>query len=295
MTVSAQTQRERWTILELIQWTAQHFAERGIESARLDAEILLANALGTTRLQLYLDYEKPVCHDARARFRTLVARRGIERVPVSQLVGEKEFWSLSMRVTPDVLTPRPETETLVMAALEQMPDLEYEYRVLDLGTGSGAIALALASERPRAQVLATDVSAAALKVAAETADQLQLNENVRFAQGNLFEGLAEEEFDLVISNPPYLGFAERGTLPPELEHEPEAALFAGEDGMAVLKPLVFGVRDVLKGEGVFAVEFAPHQADAVAGWCAQAGFSTVEIRRDLAERPRIVVAKEGTA
>jgi release factor glutamine methyltransferase len=133
-----------WTLLELLRWTTEHFQRRGIETPRLDAECLLAHALGMDRLRLYLEFEKPVLAEERARFRELVRRRADERVPVALLTGRREFWSLLLRVTPDVLVPRPETETLVEVALGLLPDSESEARILDLGTGSGAIALALA-------------------------------------------------------------------------------------------------------------------------------------------------------
>jgi len=134
-----------WTVLELLRWTTDYFERNGIDTARLDAEILLAHALEIDRLRLYVDYEKPVLAEERDRFRALVQRRASERVPVSLLLGEREFWSLPFRVSGDVLTPRPDTETLVEAALSKVADVESEVRILDLGTGSGAIALSLAS------------------------------------------------------------------------------------------------------------------------------------------------------
>src|SRR5262245_36077826 len=158
-----------WTVLELLRWTQGHFASRGIDSARLDAECLLAHALASDRLRLYLDFEKPVEAEERARFRELVRRRADERIPVAQLTGRKEFWSLSFEVTPDVLVPRPETETLVAWALDALRERGREWRVLDVGTGSGALAVALARELPKARIVASDVSEAALAVARRNA------------------------------------------------------------------------------------------------------------------------------
>ena len=146
-----------WTILELLRWTTQYFAEREIETPRLDAECLLASALGVDRMRLYLDFDKPASPDERDAFREWVRRRADERVPVAQLVGGKEFWSLPLLVTADVLSPRPDTETLVVAALERLPERDTDARILDIGTGSGAVALAIARERPRARITATDV------------------------------------------------------------------------------------------------------------------------------------------
>ncbi len=280
-----------WTVLELLRWTTQHFASREIESARLDAECLLAFALGRSRLELYLDFEKPVEADARSRFRELVRQRGSQRIPVSQLVGRKEFWSLSLKVSCDVLTPRPETESLVAAALAALPEHHRAYRVLDLGTGSGAVALAIASERPAAQITATDISYAALQIAAANADELRLRDRIGLLQGRLFAPLRPASFDLVVSNPPYLARSVSAGLAPELAYEPEEALFGGDDGLAVLRPLVAQVSEVLRPGGVVAVEIDPGQAECVTAWCGQAGLEGMEIGQDLARRPRVVVAR----
>jgi release factor glutamine methyltransferase len=282
-----------WTVLDLLQWTTTHLKEQGIESARLDAEVLLARALDSSRLDLYLNYEQPVAEKERAIFREFVKKRAHERIPVSQLLGEREFWSLTFSVNSDVLTPRPETEILVSAALDAMPDKDHPYRVLDLGTGSGAIALSLASERPNAQVTASDVSISALKVAGINADQLQLNDRVRFVEGSLFTAVPGETFDLVISNPPYVAGSERSTLPRELSHEPDVALFGGEDGYAVLKPLVAEVGNALNDGGLFLVELDPRQADTVMDWCREAGLSSVSVLHDLAGHARAVTAQSG--
>ncbi len=279
-----------WTILELLRWTTQHFETKGIESARLDAECLLAYALGTDRMRLYIDFEKPVAPAERARFRELVKGRAGDRVPVSHLVGAREFWSLPFKVSPDVLAPRPETETLVQAALDRLPEPEQEYHVLDLGTGSGAIALAIASERPKARVIASDISPLALKIARENAEELQLSEHVRFLEADLFCGLESERFDLVVSNPPYLARSEAALLAPELRHEPDVALFAGEDGLAVLGPLLAQVAERLVSGGAVVVEIDPRQSGVVAGWCREAGLERIAELRDLSGKTRAIAA-----
>jgi release factor glutamine methyltransferase len=283
-----------WTILELLRWTEGHFAEQGIESARLDAECLLADVLGTTRVQLYVDFEKPIHTADRARYRELVIRRATERVPVSQLIGVKEFWSLELKVTNEVLSPRPETETLVEAGLSRLPDLALEYRVADIGTGSGAVALALASARPRAEITATDISPQALQIAKENADKLQLSERLRLVQGDLLEAVPDEQFDLVVSNPPYLGRLGAGDLPPELAHEPDIALFGGDDGYEVIRRLIEKLPDALVPGGAFAMEVGEGQADQVVAWCTEAGLEKLEIFRDLARTARVVAASRPT-
>jgi release factor glutamine methyltransferase len=281
-----------WTVLELLRWTTQHFSERGIETPRLDAECLLAFALDCDRLRLYVDYEKPVEETERARFRELVRERGGDRVPVALLTGRREFWSLPLRVSRDVLVPRPETETLVATALELVPDRDAEVAVLDVGTGSGAIALAIASERVKARITATDLSAAALVVARENAAALALSDRVRFLEGSLFEPVAGESFDLVVSNPPYVAERDAARLPPELRHEPASALFAGPDGTDVLRAIAARVGEVLAPGGAVLVELDPRQADAMSAWLREAGLVAINVHRDVAGRQRVVSARK---
>jgi len=280
-----------WTVLALLRWTTGYLAERGIEGARLDAECLLAHALGVERLRLYIDFDKPVSGAERDAFRALVRRRAGERVPVAQLVGRKEFWSMPLRVTRDVLAPRPETETLVAAALDLLPEPERPARVLDVGTGSGAVALAIAQERPRAVITATDLSQEALIIAQQNAEEFGMAERMRFLRGSLFEPVRSERFDLVVSNPPYLAESTRAGVAPELAHEPEVALFAGPDGLALLGPLVDQVGAVLSHGAGFAVEIDPGQVGAVTAMCERAGLGEIRAHRDLAGRARVISAR----
>jgi len=307
----AEGERSHWRVLDLLRWTTEHFASKGIESARLDAELLLAFALGVDRLRLYLDFEKPVVDEERARFRALVRRRGEERVPVAYLTGVREFWSLPLAVTPDVLIPRPETETLVEAVLrlrspaarcagrgrsstagaEPLASASGSgQRVLDLGTGSGAIALALAREWPEAQVTATDVSDAALAVARKNAEALGLAGRLRFAAGDWFAPVAGERFDVIVSNPPYVPEADAAGLAPELCHEPPRALFVPGDGTALLRRIVAEAPARLAPGGLLALELAPAQAGDVTQCLREAGFEELAEHRDLAGRVRVVSA-----
>ena len=280
-----------WTVLELLRWTTDYFERNGIETARLDAEILLAHALASDRLRLYVDYEKPVLAEERDRFRALVQRRASERVPVSLLLGEREFWSLPFRVSGDVLTPRPDTETLVEAALSKVADAESAVRILDLGTGSGAIALSLASELPHAEITATDLSEPALQIATENADHLHMRERIRFLAGDLFEPVASERFDLVVSNPPYVARDDEASLPPELSHEPEMALFAGADGLDEIRRLVAEAGNHLSPGGWLLFELSPEQIETAELELTKAGFSEIERRFDLARLIRVVGAR----
>jgi release factor glutamine methyltransferase len=295
VSAAAQTSAERktWTVLELLRWTTQHFAAKGIDTARLDAELLLAFALGVDRLRLYLDFEKPVLDEERARFRALVRRRGEERVPVAYLTGVREFWSLPLAVTPDVLIPRPDTETLVEAVVARLARRAAPLAVLDLGTGSGAIALALAKEWPEARVTATDLSDAALAVARKNAEALGLADRVRFASGDLFAAVADGRFDVIVSNPPYVPEADAAGLAPELGHEPALALFAPGDGSALLRRIAREAPARLAPGGLLALELAPAQAADVTQCLRDAGFEQLAEHRDLAGRVRALSALRG--
>jgi release factor glutamine methyltransferase len=282
-----------WTVLDLLRWTTEHFRERGIETPRLDAECLLAHALSCDRLRLYLEFDKPVVESERAVFRSLVRARGRARVPVAQLTGRREFWSLPIRVNPDVLIPRPDTETLVQAALDLLPDPAAPARVLDLGTGSGAIALAILHERPRARAIATDRSDAALRIAQENAEALGMAARIQFLRGDWAAPVAGS-FDCVVANPPYLADSERSALAPELAHEPAAALFAGPTGLEVLELLSREVPALLAAGGGLAFELAPGQEGPVSEWLEQAGLATA-VHRDLAGRARVVSGRYAQA
>ena len=277
-----------WTVLDLLRWTQGYFERQGIESARLDAECLLAHALGLERLRVYIDFDQPVEPAERARFRALVQRRAVERVPVSHLLGSREFWSMPLRVTPEVLTPRPETETLVTAALDRFPDPSGSFTVVDLGTGSGAVALAVARERPESVITATDSSQKALSIAQENAEALGMRGRIRFLQGNWLEAVNGEKFNLLLANPPYVAQRERHRLPPELSHEPEQALFAGADGLDALRVLVEEGPRALRPGGAIALGSAPQPANWVAGALENSGLVDVATHRDLAGRPRVV-------
>jgi release factor glutamine methyltransferase len=290
MSAAASVERT-WTILELIKWTTAHFAAKGVETARLDAELLLGHVLGCDRLRLYVEFEKPVTPEERARYRALVKRRAEERVPVAYLTGVREFWSLRLAVTPDVLIPRPDTETLIEAVLARVPARDAELDVLDLGTGSGAIALALATELPRARLSASDVSTAALAVARKNAEALGLAERVRLVAGDGFAPFAGEHFDVIVSNPPYVAQAEAAGLAPELRHEPPLALFGeGPDGTGLLRRIAAEAGPRLRPGGLLALELAPPQARDVTQCLRAAGHGEVAEHRDLAGRVRALSA-----
>jgi release factor glutamine methyltransferase len=265
----------------------------GIDSARLDAECLLAEALECPRWRLTVDRRRRLTDAQFARYLGLVERRQ-RREPVAYLLGRREFWSLPMAVSPDVLVPRPETETLVEAALG-VADPSRPLLVVELCTGSGAVAVALATERPAARVLATDVSARALRVARANALAHGVADRITFARGDLWRAvngwLPLAGADLVLANPPYVPSAALAGLMPEVGWEPRVALDGGPDGLRVLREIAATTRPRLAPGGHLAVEIGADQAGAVVGMLAAAGLRPAGVLRDLAGRDRVVVAR----
>lgn len=279
---------EPWTIRRVAAWMTDDLKSRGIENPRLDAELLVAHSLGIDRVRLYMELDRPLDEGERAGIRELALRRR-KREPVAYLIGSREFYGRRFRVTPDVLIPRPDTETLIEAALERWP--EGEARVLDLGTGSGAIAITLAAERPPARVDATDISAAALAVARDNAERLGVMDRIRFLEGDLFAPVRDERYDLIVSNPPYVAETERAALMPDVrDFEPSAALFAGPSGLAIHERIAAGVRDRLVPGGAVLVEVGAGQASKVAALFEANGLTNVTIHRDLGKIERVVRA-----
>jgi release factor glutamine methyltransferase len=249
---------------------------------QLDASILLCHVLDCPRSFLLSHPETALSPAQRQAFEALVARRA-QGEPVAYLTGVKEFWSLELKVTPDVLIPRPETETLVEAALARMPP-ERPLRVAELGTGSGAIALALARERPRAHVVGTDISDAALAVARQN-ERLHAIPNVVFHESIWFAALEGQRFDLIVSNPPYV--AEHDPHLDALRHEPRTALVAGPDGLDALRIIIREAPGYLESGGWLLVEHSAEQGEAVRGLFGAAGFTAIETLPDLAGLPRV--------
>jgi release factor glutamine methyltransferase len=285
---------EVWTVLRLMRWSGEYLEGKGVERGRLDAEHLLAHTLGVGRLQLYLQYDRLLERSELDRFRPLLRRRA-EREPLQYILGRAAFRELDLSVDRRVLIPRPETEVLVdevlaWAASEGRGGLS----AVDVGTGCGAIALSLAVEGPFSRVVATDASEDALEVARANARALGLEGRLDLRAGALFAPLGMgEEFDVVVSNPPYVAEAEVPTLEPEVGvWEPRQALLGGPDGLTVLRALVGGAAGHLGPGGLLALEVgAGHAALVVAEVEAEGGYDDVRVRRDLAGRERIVLAR----
>ena len=285
-TVAAQAPR---TLLDYLQRTTSFLAARGIDGARLDAELLLAEVLGMTRTQLYTNFEQPLAAPEVGRYRDLVRRRAA-REPVAYITGRREFWSLEFMVDRRVLVPRPETELVVEIAVDALRGCRGDaVRVADIGTGSGAIAVAVAKEVPRARVVATDRSGAALEIAPANAERHGVADRIEFLAGDGCAPLVGKgAFDVVAANPPYIRSAEMGGLAPEVrEWEPRWALEAGPDGMDVTTPLVEQALGVLAPGGWLIVEVGT-QASLVRDCFARCGYEGVAVRRDLAGIDRVV-------
>lgn len=271
------------TARTLVAGAAARFAAAGIVSARLDAELLLGSVVGWTRAQLAARRDEKMLPAVAACFEELVSRRE-RREPVAYILGRREFFGREFRVTPDVLIPRPETETVVEALLGR---LSRNADVLDIGTGSGAIAVTVAAERPDVRVTATDISQAALEIAAANAAAAGVSARVRFLKADLFPVVAGFRFGAIVSNPPYI--AEGADLPPQVaNYEPHLALFGGRDGLGIIRRIFLGARSLLVPGGLLVMEIGEDQGKQVRELAFPAGYGSVEILPDLSGADRMV-------
>ncbi|GAB4255404.1 MAG: peptide chain release factor N(5)-glutamine methyltransferase [Deferrisomatales bacterium] len=279
------------TPLTLVRLASDYLRQKGVATPRLDAEVLLARVLGVPRIQLYVQFDKPLAAAEVAAYRDAIARRG-RREPVAYITGVREFWSLDLAVDRRVLVPRPETEVLVQACLDRMGR---NGRLADLGTGSGAVALALLSERPGWEGVGVDASAEALAVAAANAGRCGLADRLTLRCGDLLGPLAGERYDLIVSNPPYVPEGEIDSLEPEVSrYEPRSALAGGPDGLAVIRRIAAEAPGALADGGWVAVEFGAGQEQAVGAIFAETGrYGSAETLADYAGRPRVLAARKG--
>jgi len=275
-----------WTTLGVLDWTTQRFTEAGIAAARLEAQILLAFALGCTRTQLYMNFDQPLGEPELAKYRGLIKRR-LAGESVSYLVGETEFWGLPFTVDASVLVPRPDTETVIEVVRVVRPDRGAPCRLLDLCTGSGVIAVSLAREYPAAQVVATELSPAAAAIARGNAARNQVADRVDVREGDLFAPVRGERFDLIAANPPYIATAVIATLSAEVRREPVVALDGGRDGLAFYDRICGEAGAHLGERGALVVEHGFDQADAVRARFEAAGFTGVTLVHDLGKNPRV--------
>lgn len=301
-------------VASVLQWAADLLAEASVSSPRLDAELLLASVLGVERWRLILERDRKLTPWELQALNAMLERR-IQRQPVAYILGQKEFWSLPLRVTPAVMIPRPETEVLVEAALWQLQGVRGQglgtvpqspspiprpLIIVELGTGSGAIALALAKELPQARIYATDCSPEALAIARENACSLGFAQRILFLEGDLYEPLPEAlagEIDLLISNPPYIPSDEIERLPPEVRlYEPRMALDGGPDGLEIHRRILASAGRFLRPGGLLALEIGADQGKAVVQLLEREKlYDAVEVVRDYAGHDRVVLARRADA
>jgi len=280
-------------LIDILRRSAAFLARNGVESARLDAEVLLANVLEMDRIQLYVQFDRPLAHDELERYRDALKRRA-RRMPVAYVTGCKEFMSLAFAVDTRVLVPRPDTEVLVEAVCDRLTASGIDDPIIvDIGTGSGAIACAVSREVPGARVLATDISGDALEVAASNVASLGLEDRVFLGQGDLFEPTIGTEFahmDVLVSNPPYVPSGDIPSLAPEISrYEPRLALDGGPDGLDFYRRIAEGVPSRLTSRGFVALEVGDGQAAWVSEMLERAGLVDLEEIRDYSGAVRAVI------
>lgn len=283
---------DEWTVRRVIDWTTAHLKKHGSETPRLDTEILLAHARHCRRIELYTRFDEVLNDRERSEMRELVRRRA-QSEPVAYLVGHREFFGLDFRVTPAVLIPRPDTETLVVELLDAAKGFAAP-RILDVGTGSGCIAVSAAVQVPAARVTATDLSDDALAMARENAATHHVLDRIRFLLGDLFAPCdPAEQFDLIASNPPYIADAEQATLQNDVRrYEPHAALFSGPTGLEVLTRIIVEAPEFLAAAGTLLIEISPNQAREVAQRMETDGsYTEIRIVKDLTGQARVVRAR----
>jgi len=277
------------TVLEVLQSTTAWFKKRAIESPRLNAEHLIAHSLGKKRIELYLEFERPLSEPELAPLRELVRRRG-QGEPLQHLLGTVEFADHTFATDKRALIPRPETEQLV----EYLCDVPWpeNARMLDVGTGSGVIALSLAARFPKAELHAIDLSSEALSLARENADRLGIFDRIHFFQGHLLEGI-EGPFDLIVANLPYVATTELTQLAIELQHDPPVALFGGTAGDELIKELIAAAPPHLRPGGLLALEIGYDQSEGLMAFLAAKNYHDIEPKKDYAGTPRFLFARHG--
>jgi release factor glutamine methyltransferase len=287
---------EVWDVRRLLRWSAEWLARRGIASPRLDGELLLADALGVERLALYLDPDRPLTPAELQAFKQRITRRAA-REPVAYILGQREFWSRSFRVGPGVLVPRPETECLIEAILARVSDRQFPLSILDLGVGSGVLLLTLLQEFPRAHGTGIDCAPEALAYAQINAQRFDLLSRAHLLQGDLCKAcgsdlLPASGFDLIVSNPPYIGQTEWSTLQPEVrDWEPATALVAAEEGQALYRQMFTHCLSLLRPSGWLVLEIGATQGAPVRQMAVDSGLQQVEVLEDYARHPRVVVGQ----
>lgn len=286
---------ETWTVEKILKWTTGYFAEKGLDSPKLDAELLLAHTLGIDRLKLYMQWDRPLTPEELAAYRALIKRR-MSHEPVAYLTGTRAFWALDFACDKRALIPRSDTETLIDAVLDIIADPKKHadagtWRVVDVGTGTGCIGITIAHERPNTDVTLVDIDPNTLELARENVVKLGFEGKITLLQSDLLTK-APGPWDVVVSNPPYIALDEKNLMGQDvLKHEPTGALFAGKDGLDIIRPLVKQAYTNLRSGGWFLCEIGFKQGDAVQGIVKEAGFKGVVVRKDYGGHDRVVIGQ----
>lgn len=282
---------ETKTVLEVLQSTTAYFEKRKIENPRLNAEHLLAHALGKTRMDIYLDFERTLSEAELQPIRDLVKRRG-QGEPLQHLLGTVEFCGQTFAIDKRALVPRPETEQLVELLVSEVRHQKSAVRIVDIGTGSGVIALSLAKQFPEAKVFAVDVSEDALALARENEALLGLTGRVQFRKGDLLENFTER-FDVIVANLPYVSMQDRHLLTREVLHDPEVSLFAGSAGDELIRRLIEQAPEHLAANGLLAVEIGINQSEGLTEFLRQKNYQDIRSKKDYSGIPRFLLASYG--
>lgn len=282
--------KDRWTIGRVLSWTKQYFADKGVEQARLDAEVLLSHVLGMDRLHLYVRFDQPLLPEELAAFRAMVLRRAA-REPVAYILGCKEFMGLDFFVSPDVLVPRPDTELLVEACETRLQETQ-EASILEIGPGSGAVVISLLKRQPQWQAAAVELSPQAAQMVRKNAKRHEVETRLQLYEGDLFAPVAGRQFDAIVSNPPYIPEADLAGLQPEVHCEPRMALAGGVDGLDFYRRLVQEGGDYVRPGGWLLLEVGIGQAKEVAQLGAQSGWLVEAILQDYAGIERVVALRK---
>lgn len=272
-----------WTVRAILKWTVEKFRSKGIENPRLESEIFIAKALGTDRVGVYLNMERPLSNSERLDLRSMVARR-LKFEPLAYIIGEKEFYGYTFEVDKNVLIPRPDTESLIEEIRSYFKD--EDFRLLDVGCGSGAICVTCALLFPNAHIVGLDKSKAALEISRRNASKHQVD--IEFVESDLFENAGNRQFDIIVSNPPYVGLNEE--IGEEVKWEPSLALYAGEDGFSVISRLIKDAPGFLVKNGILLIETGYTQTGETAR-LMESDFYDIKAGRDLAGNPRYVTGK----
>lgn len=277
-------------LIDILNLSKEYLEKNGIDSPRLTAEYIICHVLEMDRMSLYLEFEKPLKNEEKIKIRELLIKRGKNKEPFQYIIGYEEFYGYKFKVDKNVLIPRPETELLVEAILEEIKNIENP-KILDIGSGSGAIGITLALKRKDAVVLGVDISEEALKISNENKEINNVN-NIKFIKSDVFSEIKYKEFDLIVSNPPYITEKDYSELMLEVKHEPKTALVAADDGYYFYKKISKEAPLYLKNKGILAFELGINQYEKVKEYMLENSFINIKIKKDYGNIERIILGEK---